>query len=819
MRISYEWLKTMVDVPENPSDLVDEFVRTGTEVEAVERVGADLDHVVTAKVISKQPHPDSDHMYVCQVDVGEKNLGADGKPEPLQIVCGAQNFNEGDHIVTAMIGAVLPGDFKIKKSKLRGVASMGMNCSERELGLGNDHDGIIILPKDAPVGMDFTDYRGMSDTVIDCEITPNRPDCLSMCGMAVEVSAMLDEDTHIELPRVQAECGPDAHDLVDVAIDDAELCQRYTARVVRNVKIGPSPEWLARRVIAAGSRPINNVVDVTNYVMYLTGQPLHAFDLGKLTERDGKRHIVVRAAHEGEKLETLDGAERTLTPDMAVITDDGKCAVALAGVMGGMNSEIDENTTDVLLESATFSSGHVSRTSRNLDLMSEASIRYERQVDGANCANVAEIAAALFEQCCGAEVCPGTVDVYPVAVPAPVIDFRPDRARMLCGADVPDEFMVTRLARLGCKVEPAGEGHLTVTAPTNRPDLTREVDLIEEVCRLWGEGDITPTLPAAKNHAGGLTVEQRRVRLIGQTLRACGLSETSTYCFADPNDLVKLGITDEGRGIPVKIINPLVADQSQMRQSMLPGLVRSVAYNLDHGVPNVALYEIGRVFYGHENKSQPDEPSFVAGVMAGKRADDAWNQKFGEYDFFDAKGAVESLLDALRLTKVRFKVAEPEQYPWLQPGRAAEVLSQGEVIGWVGNIHPANLQKVGVDVPVVAFELSVEHLLRLAKKELPYVDVPTLPGVTHDLAIVVDEDVTYEQLVQRITSAGGKLLADVRLFDVYRDRVRVGEGKKSMAFSLTYRAADRTLTSEEVEKAHEKLVKKVLRATGGEVRG
>lgn len=819
MRISYEWLKTMVDVPENPSDLVDEFVRTGTEVEAVERVGADLDHVVTAKVISKQPHPDSDHMYVCQVDVGEKNLGADGKPEPLQIVCGAQNFNEGDHIVTAMIGAVLPGDFKIKKSKLRGVASMGMNCSERELGLGNDHDGIIILPKDAPVGMDFTDYRGMSDTVIDCEITPNRPDCLSMCGMAVEVSAMLDEDTHIELPRVQAECGPDAHDLVDVAIDDAELCQRYTARVVRNVKIGPSPEWLARRVIAAGSRPINNVVDVTNYVMYLTGQPLHAFDLGKLTERDGKRHIVVRAAHEGEKLETLDGVERTLTPDMAVITDDGKCAVALAGVMGGMNSEIDENTTDVLLESATFSSGHVSRTSRNLDLMSEASIRYERQVDGANCANVAEIAAALFEQCCGAEVCPGTVDVYPVAVPAPVIDFRPDRARMLCGADVPDEFMVTRLARLGCRVEPADEGHLTVTAPTNRPDLTREVDLIEEVCRLWGEGDITPTLPAAKNHAGGLTVEQRRVRLIGQTLRACGLSETSTYCFADPNDLVKLGITDEGRGIPVKIINPLVADQSQMRQSMLPGLVRSVAYNLDHGVPNVALYEIGRVFYGHENKSQPDEPSFVAGVMAGKRADDAWNQKFGEYDFFDAKGAVESLLDALRLTKVRFKVAEPEQYPWLQPGRAAEVLSQGEVIGWVGNIHPANLQKVGVDVPVVAFELSVEHLLRLAKKELPYVDVPTLPGVTHDLAIVVDEDVTYEQLVQRITSAGGKLLADVRLFDVYRDRVRVGEGKKSMAFSLTYRAADRTLTSEEVEKAHEKLVKKVLRATGGEVRG
>ena len=365
--------------------------------------------------------------------------------------------------------------------------------------------------------------------------------------------------------------------------------------------------------------------------------------------------------------------------------------------------------------------------------------------------------------------------------------------------------------------DPAQEQN-TVTAPTNRPDLTREVDLIEEVCRLWGEGDITPTLPAAKNHAGGLTVEQRRVRLIGQTLRACGLSETSTYCFADPNDLVKLGITDEGRGIPVKIINPLVADQSQMRQSMLPGLVRSVAYNLDHGVPNVALYEIGRVFYGHENTSQPDEPSFVAGVMAGKRADDAWNQKFGEYDFFDAKGAVESLLDALRLTKVRFKVAEPEQYPWLQPGRAAQVLSGGTVLGWVGELHPLACAAYDAQAPVVAFELDVEALAKACRPARDYVDVPTFPAVSIDQAFVVDEDVTHERLEQCMSSAGGKLLAEVRLFDVYRDSERIGEGKKSMAYALTYRAADRTLTGEEVDKAHAKLVKKVCGATGAEVR-
>ena len=458
MRVSYEWLKSMVDVPADPAELVAEFTRTGTEVEAVEKVGANLEHVVTAQVVSKKPHPDSDHMWLCQVSVGDKNVDESGNPVPLQIVCGAQNFNEGDHIVTAMIGAVLPGDFKIKKSKLRGVESCGMNCSARELGLGSDHEGIMILPEDAPVGMDFTDYLGMSDTVIDCEITPNRPDCLSMTGMAVEVAAILDEDTHIELPAVKAEQGPNAADLVDVTIDDPELCPRYTARVVRNVKIGPSPEWLAQRVAAAGGRSINNVVDVTNYVMYLTGQPLHAFDLGKLTERDGRRHIVVRAAHDGEKLVTLDGQERELTHDMCLITDDGRTPIALAGVMGGLDSEITEGTTDVLLESANFSSGHTSRTSRNLDLMSEASIRYERKVDGSNCANVAEIAAALFEECCGAEVCPGIVDVYPgEADDAPVqIALRPSRARLIGGADIPKaergyrySFTVTMILMVG----------------------------------------------------------------------------------------------------------------------------------------------------------------------------------------------------------------------------------------------------------------------------------------------------------------------------------------------------------------------------------
>ncbi len=819
MRISYEWLSSMVDLPDDVQVLYRELIRTGTEVETIENVGEHLDHVVVGQVLSKEPHPDSDHMWLCKVSVGDKNVDEAGNPAPLQIVCGAQNFNEGDKIVVAMIGAVLPGDVKIKKSKLRGIESCGMNCSERELGLGGNHSGIMILPADAPVGMPFSQYHGTSDVVLDCEITPNRPDCLSMVGMATEVGAVLDEDTHIELPAIEREEGPRSADLVDVHIDAPELCSRYVARVVRGVKIGPSPEWLARRVIAAGGRPISNVVDVTNYVMFLTGQPLHAFDLGKLSERDGKRHIVVRAAGDGEELTTLDGQERTLTSDMAVITDDGARPVALAGVMGGANSEIDDGTVDVLLESACFDKSHISRTSRNLNLMSEASIRFERQVDAASCEEVADIAAALFESCCGATVCRGRVDAYPKPVEAARIALRPDRVRAVCGADIADADMAHLLERLGCAVVPQHDGVLQVVAPTNRPDLTREADLIEEVLRLWGMDRVTPTLPAAKNHHGGLTVDQQRAHLIGATLRACGLSETFTYCFAEDGDLKRTNITEVGRGVPVRIMNPLLADQSEMRRSILPGLLRSVAYNLDHGVSNVALYEQGRVFFGREHRTLPDEPRYVCGVLAGAWGEDGWNEKHHKLDFFDAKGVVERLLAALRITKVRFKPAKPEEYPWLQPGRAAEVHAEGELLGWVGNVHPTSLANFGISEDVIAFELAEVALLRLARRELPYQDVPTLPAITHDLAIVVDEDVTCEALTQRIESAGGKLLESARLFDVYRDPIRVGVGKKSMAFELTYRSADHTLTSEEVEHAHDKLVKKVCKSTGGEVRG
>ena len=821
MRVSYEWLKSMVEVPENTADLVEAYTRTGTEVEAVESVGASLDHVVTGRILTKEPHPDSDHMWVTTVDVGERNVDENGAPAPLQIVCGAQNFEAGDHNVVAMIGAELPGGVVIKKSKLRGVPSCGMNCSARELGLSADHDGIMILPADAPVGMPIGQYLGISDVVLDCEITPNRPDCLSMVGMARETGAALDRDVAVELPKVQAAAGAPAEEEVSVEIADEELCQRYVARVVRGVHVGPSPEWLAKRVAAAGARPINNVVDITNYVMYLTGQPLHAFDLAKLDRQsDGKAHIVVRAAHEGETITTLDGNERQLTEDMALITDNGQTPIALAGVMGGANSEIDDATCDVLLESAAFSSSHTSRTSRNLQLISEASMRFERIVDAHGCAAAAEAACALFESVCGAQVAPGAVDAYPNPSEPLNLTLRCERLRAMMGAPITDEFATHVLERLGCVVSGAqGEHTFTVVVPTYRPDLLREIDLYEEIVRLWGEGDVEPTLPAARNHRGGLTLEQRRLRQVRAALRACGLNETVSYNFVSEDDLARVRMDDGTRGSKVRLMSPMSADMAVMRQTLIPGLLRSVAYNLNHGVSNVALFEMGRVYFGRPGKAQPKERTFVAGVLVGAWDDTSWNQSFAPLDFFDAKGVVQALLDDLRISKARYVAIDPEQACQAQPGRVAEVLAANVRMGWVGELHPLVLAEFGIEVPVAAFELDLDALIAASHSVLPYADVSQLPSVDMDLALVVDEDVTCERLVQSITSAGGKHLASVRLFDVYRDAAAVGTGKKSMAFALQYRSDDHTMSSDEAEALHAKVVSKVCRATGGKVRG
>jgi phenylalanyl-tRNA synthetase beta chain len=806
MRVSMEWLRELVEVTLPVTELCDRLDMTGTKVEAVETVGEALEGVVVGQVLTKEPHPEADKLSYCTVDVAVA--------EPLRIVCGAQNFEVTDKVPVATIGAVLPNGIQIKRAKLRGLVSEGMMCSARELGVGGDAEGLLILPADAPVGMPFAQYQGLADVVLDLEITPNRPDCLAVAGVAREVGAILGQASRWP-KKVPAESGAPIAGAVSVTIEDPALCPRYTARVIRGVAIAPSPDWLARRVLASGARPISNVVDATNYVMFLLGQPLHAFDLDTLGTADGKAAISVRSAAEGEKLTTLDGQERTLTADNVVIADPTG-AVALAGVMGGESTEISDTTVNILLESASFDPASVSRTSRNLGLISEASSRFEKRVDPAGCVAANDFAAALIAELAGGAVDLGVVDVYPMPAMARDITLRVSRANRLIGSDLSRDEVADILRRLELAVVPTGDDDLTVTVPTWRPDLEREVDLVEEVVRLLGMENVTSTLPAGRGRVGGLTPRQRVIRKVGTILRAEGLNESIGLAFADPADVARLGWEYPESTAPVELVNPISEELSIMRPTLAARLLRQLADNQRHGVADVHLYEIAPVFLGAEGRKQPKEESVVGAVLAGSWAPAAWNQPASELGFSDGKGIVEVLLESLGIRK--WRVQRVEQ-PMLQPGRSAQVVIGGQSVGYLGEVHPRVLEAFDAEGPVTLLELDLGALVRESlDAERSFSEIARFPGALRDIALLVDEDVSSDRVEQSIRAAGGKLLESVRLFDVYRGK-GVPEGKKSLAYALVYRVADRTLTDEEVGAAHDKVARKVAGAVGAELRG
>ncbi len=804
MLVSLKWLKELVDISLPVPELVDRLDLTGTAVESAKSAGASLDGVVVGQIAAKERHPEAERLWVTTVDVGAE--------EPLQIVCGAQNFEAGDKVPVALVGATLPNGVTIKKAKLRGVESRGMNCSARELGVGTDEDGLMILPADAPVGTPFAEYQGLSDTILELEITPNRPDCLSVVGVAREIGAVLGAQSSVPSSTPE-ECGLPVSETVTVTIDDAELCARYTARLIRNVKIGPSPQWLAEKVVASGTRSISNVVDITNYVMFELGQPLHAFDADLLAVGEsGRIEIGVRLAQPGESLTTLDGQDRKLAPDVLLITDSSG-PVALAGVMGGEATEVNDHTVNILLEAACFSPSSVSHTSRRLGLLSEASSRFEKIVDRSACVAALDRAAALMAELAGGEVAPGVVDAYPAQLVPRRLVLRHERLLGVIGADISQTEAVEILGRLGCTVVVDG-GESSVTVPTFRPDLEREIDLIEEVLRVWGMEHVPSTLPAGRGRVGELTRAQRWRERVGATLRASGLNETMTYSFADPVDMDRMRHESPEDELCVELLNPMSGEQATLRRSLLPGLLRSVAYNQNRTVNNVHLYEIGSIFRTAEGRKQPKERTVVAGVLAGAWHEPAWNEAAAPLGFFDGKGIIESLARDLGVSRLKVRAADIGH---LQPGRSAEVLVGGQVVGWLGEVHPAVLDAFETQAPVTAFQLDFAALAREAADAKPYSDVPRFPGVELDVALLVSESVTAEKIEQAISSAGGKLLASVRLFDVYRG-AGVPHGVKSMAFALVYRAPDRTLTAEEVESVHERLVRKVCAAVGGELR-
>ncbi|MHB8762079.1 MAG: phenylalanine--tRNA ligase subunit beta [Coriobacteriia bacterium] len=812
MRVSLTWLKELVDITLPVEQLCERLDMTGTKVEAVHTRGEALEGVVVGEVLAKEPHPDADSLSYCSVDVGAG--------EPLRIVCGATNFEAGDKVSVACVGATLPGGLTIKRAKLRGIVSEGMMCSAAELGVDTDASGLLVLSAEAPVGAPFAEYHGLADRVLELEVTPNRSDCLSMVGMAREVAAVTGAAFRVPSSELH-EHGPTASDQVSVRIECASLCPRYTARVIRGITVGPSPEWLAERIVAAGGRPVNNVVDVTNYVMYELGQPLHAFDLATIAHKGRMATLTVRLARANERLRTLDGQDRTLAADSLVIADDSG-PVALAGVMGGEATEVGDTTVDVLLESACFGTASISRTSRRLGLISESSLRFERGVDPELAAHAAARAAALIAEVAGGQVAPGVVDAYPGQRPPLIVRLRSARANAMLGTSLTADEMAAFLRPLGVDVAQEGED-LQCRVPTFRPDLSREVDLVEEVARLHGLENIPSTRPGGRGRVGELTDAQRFRMQLGSVLRSSGLDEHVGYSFGDRADLDRMGWELAPDEVLVELVNPMSAEQAAMRWSLVPSLLRAVSHNQRRGVPEVHLYELGTVFITAEGRKQPKERLMAGGALTGSWTGRGWDEPGRALDFFDGKGVLEAVFGALHVGGWSVRASE---YPWLQAGRTGDVVVGGDVVGWIGEISARTASAFEVAPHVVLFEISVSALHKAASRaQVTYAEIPRHPAYELDVAFVVDETVTAERLGTGIRSAGGSLLESVRLFDVYRDLSgapdgsrKLPPGKKSMAFALTYRSSDRTLSDGDVRPAYEKMLRKVAGALGAEVR-
>lgn len=808
MRVSYKWLKTLVEIPVDPYELAERLTMAGVAVENLEEPGKEISNVVTARIDKIVKHPDADKLAVCTADAGQG--------EPLQIVTGAPNVYEGQVVALALVGATLPGDFKIKKSKLRGVESYGMLCSGQELGIDvkslpeDQQNGILDLTKDTPPGQDIKPLLGLDDTILELELTPNRADCLSMIGVAREVAAVLGTELHLPEIRVE-EIDETIDDKVVVKIADPKLCRRYAARLIRNVKIGPSPLWMQHRLQAAGVRPINNVVDVTNYVMLELGQPLHAFDAAKLSA--DKITILVRPAKPGEKMNSLDGVERELDGKMLVITD-GAIPVAIAGVMGGLESEVTDNTATILLESANFAGPGIRRTSRNLALRSESSTRFEKGVDINICVPAIHRAAQLIQEMGAGEIVRGTVDNYPAPAVKKVIKLRTDRVEQILGIAVPREEIAGILQNLRFPYLEKGPD-FEVTVPTARGDIIMEIDLIEEVARLFGYSRIPTTLPSGATVQGGKSMEQVLIDRVRDIMLGCGLTEIITMSFINPRAYDAI-LLPEGNPLRRSVVvqNPLSEDQGVLRTTLMPGVMETLSRNAARRNRDAAVFEIGHAFYPVAGQELPKEELTLAGALMGNMPG-GWNTSAREMDFYYAKGVIDTMMAAFDVKGAVYTAVTDN--PTLHPGRAAVISVNGVTLGFIGEINPRVRENFRLTERAYGFQINLEALFPLVNLVKKYQQLPKYPAVERDMALLVKQDIAAGELLGVIKAAGGELLKEVRLFDVYQGE-QVQAGYKSLAYSLRFQAPDRTLTDEEVNAVFDKIHNSLKDKLGAELR-
>ncbi len=792
MKLPLSWLNDYLTLDNvSVKEYCDALTLSGSKVEGWAVEGSEVEGVVFGKILTKERHANSDHMWITTVDIGS---------ETLQIVTGAQNIEVGQIVPVAVNGAKLPGGITIKNGKLRGVASNGMLCSHEELGFemgvvpGSDPNGILIFQKEYPLGADVMEALGEKENVIEFEITSNRPDCLSIVGLARETAATFKVPFNVPEIKVREEAGGDINETVKVTVEDPELCPRYACRLVKNIKIAPSPEWMQKRLRAAGVRPISNIVDITNYVMLEYGQPMHAFDLDFLEGRE----IVVRRAKNGEEITTLDGQPHTLDDSMLMICD-GKKPVCVAGVMGGENSEINENTKAVLFEGANFLRGSVRVTAKKLGLRTESSSRYEKGLDPNMTVVALNRACQLVEELGAGEVVHGIIDVDNSGYTPTVMQFRPDKIREFIGADISTEFMIEALTSLDVKVD--AEKNL-LTVPSYRLDLECEADIAEEVARLYGYDKIPSTLISGETTMGGLNKKQTLSNKLKAAFVGQGFYEINTYSFVSPKSLDMINAGEELRN-NIPILNPLGEDTGVMRTTTVPGMLEVLARNYNHKNKDVRLFELATVYIPKELplKELPKEKKVIS------------LGAYGNIDFFDVKGALEEIMDFMGVGGVKYDTAEPN--PIYHPGKSADVFINGKKVGSFGEVHPDVAENYGIGESYVG-EIDLETVLKAAGKEITYKQLSRFPAVTRDIAMLVDDSVKVSEIENVIRRAGGSLLEELNLFDVYKGS-QIPEGKKSVAYSAVYRG-DKTLKDEEINKIFNKTVKSLEHNLGATLR-